>query len=66
MADVIDRRRRSGWGLVLGLALCVVGAAVPTRADADYKNGNDLFAHCDGKAGDVPISVEIVRSSAAA
>ena len=52
MADMIDRRRRSGWRLALGMVLCVVGAAVPTRGFASFQNGNTLWADCNGKADD--------------
>ena len=49
MADLGDRRRRSGWRQVLGMALCMMSAAVPTRvfAGANFETGNGLLALCD-------------------
>lgn len=51
MADLIDRRRGTGWRLVLGLTLCVVGAAVPTRGfgASHFQSGNSLLAYHDSK-----------------
>ena len=49
MADLIYRWRRTGLRLVLGLALCVVCAALPTRGFAVFMNGNQLLADCDSK-----------------
>lgn len=48
MADLIYRWHRSGWRLVLGLALCVMAATVPTRGfGATYQNGNALWKICN-------------------